>query len=584
MATLDEVISQMSEEDYFSDPIQFIIDNDLRIVSIPDRGVVAGVVGDKNVNRINFQMPRYYNRFDMSKFKTRINYVNAEGNLNYYTVTDSTIKDDLLIFSWLVDADVVAYVGTVAFSVNMVFTDENGVTKQAFNTSDAGRLKVLEGIQVDKYISYEQQVDLISKLEADLAKYISSGINQIQDEGAKVKKSLPEDYVKMTEDVTSLKEDLTESDAFYNDILQIKNTINMLNPDKLQIGKAIDSSGNVIDGASNRSVSNLIEVDPSIPLRITTDLFQTLCQYDTNEKKITETLEFSSAKPINLRENTKFVRAYVWNKTLPFMLYQSDKILSYIDYGRHSDNIRKKVDIYTSDTEEEIYLKLYDAYKTKNCDIYWERGTYEFSTIFEIIKTKYGRSTAYELPIGGNCRYFFNGSMIKAYAVSSDSNVLENESLFGSWRESGSYELHDGILEATGMVYVIHDEANGLEEPYVRKYKNMRMRYNTDTSKRANGFCLGGGTGLNGCIEFDGCVFDTNSISTVDGGYHGHSKDAISTFNVLVKNCYFSKTFQKGQLSTNETAKLVFTGNSALLIPDTDSKWDVIAWNNETHS
>lgn len=120
MATLDEVISQMSEEDYFSDQIQFIIDSNLRIVSVPDRGVVAGVVGDKNVNRINFQMPRYYNGFDMSKFKTRINYVNAEGKPNYYTVTDLTIKDDLLIFSWLVDTDVVAYVGTVAFSVNMV--------------------------------------------------------------------------------------------------------------------------------------------------------------------------------------------------------------------------------------------------------------------------------------------------------------------------------------------------------------------------------------------------------------------------------------------------------------------------------
>ena len=53
MATLDEVISQMSEEDYFSDPIQFVIDSDLRIVSIPGRGVVAGVVGDKNINRFS---------------------------------------------------------------------------------------------------------------------------------------------------------------------------------------------------------------------------------------------------------------------------------------------------------------------------------------------------------------------------------------------------------------------------------------------------------------------------------------------------------------------------------------------------
>ena len=228
MATLDEVISQMSEEDYLSDPIQFIIDSDLRIVSVPDRGVVAGVVGDKNVNRINFQMPRYYNGFDMSKFKTRINYVNAKGNPNYYTVTDLTIDGDLLIFSWLVDADVVAHVGTVAFSVNMVLTGDDGITKQAFNTSNVEKLKALEGIQVDKHISYEEQVDLISKLEADLTKYISSGINQIQDEGAKVKKSLPADYVKMTEDVASLKEDLGGI---------IDKSVNILNPKNITYGR-----------------------------------------------------------------------------------------------------------------------------------------------------------------------------------------------------------------------------------------------------------------------------------------------------------------------------------------------------------
>ena len=80
MATLDEVIAQTSEEDYLHDPIQFIIDSDLRIVSIPGRGVVAGVVGDKNINCINFQMNRYYNGFDMSKFTTRINYINSKKN------------------------------------------------------------------------------------------------------------------------------------------------------------------------------------------------------------------------------------------------------------------------------------------------------------------------------------------------------------------------------------------------------------------------------------------------------------------------------------------------------------------------
>lgn len=208
MATLDEVISQMSEEDYYNDPIQFVIDSDLRVISIPGKGVVAGVVGDKNINRINFQMSRYYNGFDMSKFTTRVNYINARGNFNYYSVTDLTIEDDLIYFTWLVDSDVVEYAGIVMFAVNMFITDSNGKIIQSFNTSNKGLLNVLEGIQVNEYVTPEEQEDILTRLEADLTKYISSGINQIQDEVSKVKKSLPADYAKMTEDVTSLKEDL----------------------------------------------------------------------------------------------------------------------------------------------------------------------------------------------------------------------------------------------------------------------------------------------------------------------------------------------------------------------------------------
>jgi hypothetical protein len=221
MATLDEVISQMSEEDYYNDPIQFVIDSDLRVISIPGKGVVAGVVGDKNINRINFQMSRYYNGFDMSKFTTRVNYINARGNFNYYSVTDLTIEDDLIYFTWLVDSDVVEYAGIVMFAVNMFITDSNGKIIQSFNTSNKGLLNVLEGIQVNEYVTPEEQEDILTRLEADLTKYISSGINQIQDEGSKVKKSLPADYVKMTEDVTSLKEGKADTLNYKNSVLRL---------------------------------------------------------------------------------------------------------------------------------------------------------------------------------------------------------------------------------------------------------------------------------------------------------------------------------------------------------------------------
>ena len=221
MATLDEVVAEMLGDDYIHDPIQFVIDSDLRVISIPGKGVVAGVVGDKNVNRINFQMSRYYNGFDMSKFTTRVNYVNARGNFNYYSVTDLTIEDDLIYFTWLVDSDVVAYAGIVMFAVNMFIADSNGKIIQSFNTSNKGILNVLEGIQVNEYVTPEEQEDILTRLEADLTKYISSGINQIQDEGSKVKKSLPADYVKMTEDVTLLKKEKADTLTYKNSVLRL---------------------------------------------------------------------------------------------------------------------------------------------------------------------------------------------------------------------------------------------------------------------------------------------------------------------------------------------------------------------------
>lgn len=260
MATLDEVISQMSEEDYFSDSIQFIIDSDLRIVSIPDRGVVAGVVGDKNVNRINFQMPRYYNGFDMSKFTTKVNYINANSNMNYYAVTDLIVENDTILFTWLIDSDAVAYAGTVMFSVNMFIADSNGKITQAFNTSNKGKMTVLEGIQVDEYVTPEAQEDILTRLEADLTKCVNSGINQIntvtnesiqkiqvestkatdsisaglskiatrtdesvkkvQDEGEKVKASIPTDYTELTETVSDLETQSSNLDYEVNSRLK----------------------------------------------------------------------------------------------------------------------------------------------------------------------------------------------------------------------------------------------------------------------------------------------------------------------------------------------------------------------------
>lgn len=148
MANLDEVLSDLPKEEYLLDDVQYIIDENLRTIAIPEEGVVLGVIGDKDVNRVNFQMPRYYNGFDMSTFKCRVNYVNANEDLNFYDVEDLTIIDDKIYFTWLVDATAAAYVGETTFVVRLYKTEGTKVTQNFYTTYN--HATVLEGLRVDE--------------------------------------------------------------------------------------------------------------------------------------------------------------------------------------------------------------------------------------------------------------------------------------------------------------------------------------------------------------------------------------------------------------------------------------------------
>ena len=151
MATLNELLSESVVTDipnsYIHDDIQFIIDKDLRTIAVPDRGIVAGVRGDKDVNRINFQMERYYNGFDMSTFTIRVNYIDGNGIPKYYDVSDLTIEGDMLYFTWLVGSEATVAVGDIPFVVHM-FKTENDVMTQSFYTSinNTRYLKILDTI------------------------------------------------------------------------------------------------------------------------------------------------------------------------------------------------------------------------------------------------------------------------------------------------------------------------------------------------------------------------------------------------------------------------------------------------------
>lgn len=208
MSITDELLEEMLEdvEEYETpvtdDDLQFWIDEHLRVISIPKNGVVAGVEGDKNVNKIKFGMNRYYHGFDMSTFSGRILYSNAKGNKNYYNITDMQASGSAITFSWLVDADAVQYIGKTAFVVYL-FKIQGSELRQKFYSTLA-TLKVLEGMEVDSAVPVEKQTDIIERMKEEISAYAEE-----------VKKSLPADYTAMTEQVSSLKE---EMDAFQKKI------------------------------------------------------------------------------------------------------------------------------------------------------------------------------------------------------------------------------------------------------------------------------------------------------------------------------------------------------------------------------
>lgn len=201
MSTTDELLEEMLEdaEEYATpvtdDDLQFWIDEHLRVISIPKNGVVAGVEGDKNVNKIKFGMNRYYHGFDMSTFSGRILYSNAKGNKNYYNITDMQTNGNTITFSWLVDADAVQYMGKTAFVVYLFKTQGSELRQKFYST--LATLNVLEGMEVDSAVPVEKQTDIIERMKEEISAYAEE-----------VKKSLPADYTAMTEQVSSLKEDV----------------------------------------------------------------------------------------------------------------------------------------------------------------------------------------------------------------------------------------------------------------------------------------------------------------------------------------------------------------------------------------
>jgi hypothetical protein len=201
MATADELLAGLTN--YSDSDTTLVIDNYLRTIIIPKAITNLGVESDDDVLRLNFKMPRYLDDTDLSKFSIRINYLNAQGEGDVYTVRDTVVGANSMTFSWLVGPTATAYKGNTKFNVCMKITDSDGIVEKEYNTTIA-TLPVLEGLEVDEAVVSEYS-DILEQWknelfgigdteEASMRAVSAQEQENIVKKGEEVLATIPEEY------------------------------------------------------------------------------------------------------------------------------------------------------------------------------------------------------------------------------------------------------------------------------------------------------------------------------------------------------------------------------------------------------
>ena len=183
-----------------------------RQFSIPSTDLVFGVEADSGSERKYFQCPRYVgNNLDIASSFVRINYRNANGEVDAYLVEDLTADENVVTFSWELHPKATMYKGQTSFVVCVTGPD----AKLKWHTT-MGRGQVLEGLEPDSawihegtedaivqlITMVEKQTDAVEKVGAEQVAVVKAAakaaeaatVAQVEAKGASTLATIPEDY------------------------------------------------------------------------------------------------------------------------------------------------------------------------------------------------------------------------------------------------------------------------------------------------------------------------------------------------------------------------------------------------------
>lgn len=224
---------------------------------------------------------------------------------------------------------------------------------------------------------------------------------------------------------------------------------------------------------------------------------------------------------------TKAYRGYKGNEDAKFAIFLEGE----------NGKTRKSINITSSMSQIDIYNAMWFAFHEGDVDVFFETGIYEFTDeLFAYIKYTLDLSYTVGLPIGNGCRYFFNNSTLKATA---QGEYYHNQNILDTQAQAGDFELHDVILDGTGVTYCVHDEAQGEDTPCMHKYDNVTFIINDAYA------CIGMGTGYNETVILENCIFKPSQF--VQHAPTNNTGDKVVTNNYYIRGCYFDgKVFDIG--------------------------------------
>ena len=156
-----------------------VVNSNTRQFNVPGADMTFGVEADAGSERKYFQSPRYVgNNLDLAGCFIRINYRNANGEVDSYLVNDVTVEGDNITFSWALTPKVTAYKGQIKFVMCVTGPD----TKVAWHTT-LGVGVVLEGLEPDYVAIQAGTADVVAQLialvEQQTAAVTAEGTKQV---------------------------------------------------------------------------------------------------------------------------------------------------------------------------------------------------------------------------------------------------------------------------------------------------------------------------------------------------------------------------------------------------------------------